>query len=410
MEKIEIQTHQLKNGIRIVHKVTNSPVAYCGVFIKAGSRDENEEDWGVAHFAEHMIFKGTVKRKSRQIINCLEQVGGELNAYTTKEETCVHATFLKEDYEQALELMSDVILHSTFPEQEIRKERDVIIEEIHSYKDSPSERIFDDFDEEIFGHNRLGRNILGSPKSVKAINQKMLQAFIKRNYHPENIVISSVGACDFKLLCSLAARYFGDFSPSLPKPIADNISVEYQPTFRSAKIDAYQTHCILGNLAYSRTHSSKYGLSLLCNVLGGPAMNSILNMKLREQHGYAYHTESNYTSYNDIGIFSIYFATEPANYHRCLSLVKKELSKLCEKKLGTTRLERYKKQLMGQTLISTDHNESYMFGMGKQLLFHNHIKSLEELYQKIEAITASSLLDIANEVLTPEKLSELVYK
>lgn len=408
--KEKIQIHRLKNGLRIAHLESKSAVAYCGVFVNAGARDEEVEQWGVAHFTEHMMFKGTKKRRARHIINRLESVGGELNAYTTKEETCVHATFLPQHYERTIELFSDVLTGSVFPSLEINKEREIIIDEINSYLDSPSELIFDDFEELIYGYNTLGRNTLGSPESVRKIKKEEIKSFTKRTYTPEEMVLSSVGAISFEKLCKWAEKYFGNWINSSSYKRSRISLSSILPQEQKQERNTYQTHCVIGGLAYSLKERKRLPLSLLCNVLGGPAMNSKLNMILREKYGYAYHTEANYTPYSDTGIFALYFGTENGNYVKCLNLIRRELKALCSKKITPTALQKIKQQLIGQTMISAAGEEAQMFSIGKSLLVYNKVTTMEEIYRKIARITASQLLEVSNEMLAPEQLSVLLYE
>lgn len=405
-----IQIHRLKNGLRIAHLESKNAVAYCGVFINAGARDEEINQWGVAHFTEHMMFKGTTKRRARHIINRLESVGGELNAYTTKEETCVHATFLTEHYERTLELFSDVLLNSVFPIPEINKEREVIIDEINSYLDSPYELIFDDFEEFIFGYNTLGRNILGNPESVRKISQEDINSFIQRTYTPQEMVLSSVGNIPFEKLCKWAEKYFGDWQHTSEYKRKTFSLKHIKPKEQKIEKNTYQTHCVIGGVAYNLKEKKRLPFSLLCNLLGGPAMNSKLNMILREKYGYAYNTEANYTPYSDSGIFGIYFGTDNGNYTKCINLVNRELKALCAKKFTLTALAKVKQQLIGQTMISAAGEEAQMFSIGKSLLVYNKVTTMAEIYKKIEKITASQLLEVANEIIAPEKLSILLYK
>lgn len=404
-----IQIKRLKNGLRIAHLDSNRAVAHCGVFINAGSRDEQTDEWGVAHFTEHMMFKGTKKRRARHIINRLESIGGELNAYTTKEETCIHATFLTEHYERTIELFSDVLTGSTFPKEELNKEREIIIDEINSYLDSPSELIFDDFEEFIFGHNSLGRNILGNSESVRKIQQHTITEFVKRTYTPSEMVISSVGNISFEKLCKWVEKYFGNWQHSSSYERKKIAIPHTSPTKQIQKRNTYQTHCMLGGLAYNLKSRKRLALSLLCNVLGGPAMNSKLNMTLREKYGYAYHTDANYTPYSDTGIFMLYFGSENGNYTKCINLINRELKKLCAKPIGATALQKMKQQLIGQTMISAEGEEAQMFSIGKSLLVYNKITTMEKIYKKIERISAKQLHEVANEILSPEKLSILLY-
>jgi predicted Zn-dependent peptidase len=327
------ETHTLSNGIRLIHRPVNANVAHCGIILNTGSRDEQEDEWGIAHFIEHVVFKGTTKRKAYHILSRMEDVGGELNAYTTKEETCIYTTFLDKDYKRALELISDITFNSVFPEKELEKEKEVILDEINSYKDSPSELIFDDFEELLFKKDPIGRNILGTPKHIKAFKRDDILKFISNNYHTDQMVISSVGNIPFKKLVKMVEKYFGE--------IPENIRTEkrqkpnfYKPRTQTLIKNTYQRHCVLGNVAYDLNDDKRIPLSLLTNILGGPGMNSRLNLSLREKHGLAYNIESNYTPYVDTGVFSIYFGTDKGYLDKCLSLIDKELNLLCTKKLG----------------------------------------------------------------------------
>lgn len=405
-----IQIYRLKNGLRIAHLESKSVVAYCGVFVNAGARDEQLNEWGVAHFTEHMMFKGTANRRACHIINRLESVGGELNAYTTKEETCVHATFLPQYYQRTIELFSDVLTGSVFPEQELNKERAIIIDEINSYLDSPSELIFDDFEELIFGYNTLGRNILGNPESVQKIVRKDIKDFVKRTYSPSEMVLSSVGDISFEKLCKWAEKYFGNWQQKTPYKRRQLTMDRQLPQQKVQERNTYQTHCIIGGLAYNLKEKKRLPLSLLCNLIGGPAMNSKLNMVLREKYGYAYHTEANYTPYSDTGIFALYFGTDNGNYSKCVNLINKELKMLCTKKITPSALKKVKQQLIGQTMISAAGEEAQMFSIGKSLLVYDKVTTLDEIYKKIDRITASQLLEVANEILLPQQLSVLLYR
>ncbi len=405
-----IQIKRLKNGLRIAHLESNSAVAHCGVFINAGARDEQINEWGVAHFTEHMMFKGTTKRRARHIINRLESVGGELNAYTTKEETCVHATFLPEHYERTLELFSDVLIGSVFPKEELTKEREIIIDEINSYLDSPSELIFDDFEELIFKDNALGRNTLGNAESVRKIQQSDIKDFVNRTYTPSEMVLSSVGNIPFEKLCKWVEKYFGDWQHTSDYKRQKATISKIQPKQQVKERNTYQTHCMLGGLAYNLKSRKRLPLSLLCNVIGGPAMNSKLNMILREKYGYAYHTEVNYTPYSDTGVFTLYFGTENGNYNKCINLINRELRAFCAKPIATTTLQKMKQQLIGQTMISAAGEEAQMFSIGKSLLVYNKVNTMDKIYKKIERISAKQLHEVANEVLTPNNLSMLLYK
>jgi predicted Zn-dependent peptidase len=403
------ETHTLSNGIRLIHHSVNANVAHCGIILNTGSRDEKEEEWGIAHYIEHVVFKGTTKRKAYHILSRMEDVGGELNAYTTKEETCIYTTFLDKDYTRAIDLISDITFNSIFPEKELEKEKEVILDEINSYKDSPSELIFDDFEELIFKGDPIGRNILGTPKHVKAFKRDDILNFIKNNYHTDQMVISSVGNIKFSRLVKIVEKYFGEIPESI-RTTKRNKPNSYEARTQTMIKKTYQRHCVMGNIAYDLDDERRIPLSLLTNILGGPGMNSRLNLTLRERHGLAYNIEANYTPYADTGVFSIYFGTDKGNLDKCLSLINKEMDLLCTKKLGPGQLTRAKNQMIGQIAISSENNENLMLSLGKSFLLYNRIDSLEELYQKVESITAEELLEVANEILNKDLLTTLMYK
>lgn len=406
---MDLLLHTLDNGIRMVHTRIPGLVAHCGIVINAGSRDEEEEEHGVAHFIEHMLFKGTKKRKPYHILSRLEDVGGELNAYTTKEETAIHASFLREDYERTIELISDIIFNSVFPEKEIEKEKDVVIEEINSWLDSPSELIFDDFEELVFSDQPIGRNILGTPESVKAFSQKKIADFISANYNPEEMVFCSVGnISDDKILRYFKKYFSGSFTGKKKKK--NNSSWQYKPSSLTKKKDTYQNHCITGNLAYDLKDDRRIGMFLLNNILGGPGLNSRLNLSLREKNGLAYNVESNYSPYNDTGIFSVYFGTDAGTLEKSLEITMAEFKKLRTVKLGSIQLNKAKNQMKGYIARGYENHESLMLSLGKNLIVFNKIDSFEYLCKKIDELTPAGLMEIANDILEPSKLSTLIYK
>jgi predicted Zn-dependent peptidase len=408
MLKPEYHIHTLKNGIRLVHRSVNSPVAHLGLFINTGSRDELINEHGLAHLIEHMLFKGTMKRKAYYILSRMEDVGGELNAYTTKEETCIHGTFFHQYYGRAMELISDIAFNSSFPVNELKKEREIILDEINSYKDSPSELIFDEFEELLFDGNPLARNILGSEEGLKRFTPDDIRDFIKRNFCTEQMVVTSVGNIRFNQLVNLFETYFS--VPSM-KPAYGRLSVtyDYKPVYRKLERKTFQAHCIIGNLAYRIDDKRRLALYLLNNYLGGPGMNSRLNMALRERRGYAYTIDSMYTSYSDTGNITIYYGTDKTLIEKCKDIILKELQQLREKPLSQVNLQKAKRQVLGHIAISSENNENYMLSMGKSLMVFNKIESLEETGRKIEAITSRQLLDIANDLLDASSLSYLIY-
>ncbi|HEX2967534.1 MAG TPA: pitrilysin family protein [Bacteroidales bacterium] len=401
--------HTLPNGIRLVHGNTSSIVAHCGIVINTGSRNETPEEHGIAHFIEHMLFKGTSKRKAYHILSRLEDVGGELNAYTTKEETAVHASFLKDDYERAIDLISDITFNSVFPEKEIGKEKDVVIEEINSYLDSPSELIFDDFEEIIFADQSIGRNILGSPGSVKKFTQKRIRSFIKKNYRAEQIVFCSVGNIQQKKLIRLFEKYFSCIETDQVNARQTDKPV-YHPVSQTKDKDTYQNHCIIGNVAYDLKDKKRVGMFLLNNILGGQGMNSRLNLSLREKNGLAYNVESSYNPYFNTGVFSIYFGTDAKLLGKSTDICLAELKKLRTSGLGTIQLSKAKSQMKGYLARGYENHESLMLGFGKNLLVYDKIDSFEDLCKQIDDVSSSDLLEIANEIFEPSMLSTLIYK
>ncbi|MCW0484025.1 M16 family metallopeptidase [Gaoshiqia sediminis] len=409
MQHVKIDTRTLNNGIRIIHQQVDSPAAHFGIILNTGSRDELPEEQGIAHFIEHVIFKGTKNRKAYHIISRIEDVGGELNAYTSKEETAVYATFLNEHYDRSMELISDIISNSTFPERELEREKEVVIEEINSYKDSPSELIFDDFDELLFDGHPIARNILGTPQLVKSFNKKSILNFIEKNYHTNEMVLSSVGNIPFERFLFLAEKYFGNLAEK-PRTRQRQIFNNYKPGFLRVKKDTFQTHCVIGNIAYNANDEKRMGMVLLNNILGGQSMNSRLNLSLRERNGMAYNVESNYTAFSDTGQFNVYFGTDRENLERAIKLVNKEFLLLKEKKLGGLQLSKAKKQLIGQIAISSENRDDLMLTLGKSFLLYNKVDSLPEIYEKIERISSEILLEIANEILDEKSLSTLIYE
>ena len=402
-------SHLLTNGIRIIHKPTNSYVAHCGLTIDAGSRDEHFHEQGLAHFIEHVIFKGTQKRRAHHILSHMENVGGELNAYTTKEDTCIHASFMHNFYPRWFDLLSDILFNSTFPEKELKKEKDIIIDEINSYKDNPSEQIFDDFDGVVFSNHPLGRNILGLPKYLKTFDREHIQGFMQRTYATEEMVICSVGRIPFAELIRMSEKYFGHIPQGKRQNVREAFE-NYQPLEQVVKRRNHQAHCVLGGPAYPANHPRKTALILLNNMLGGPGLNSRLNMAVREKHGFCYNIESHYLPYTDSGIFSLYFGTEAGYIDKTLSLIRKELNRFCNGSLGHLQLKRAKQQLIGQVAISFESNLAEMLSMGKSILLYDKVDTIEEINEKIEAVTAAELLETANEVFDPKRLSMLTFK
>ena len=406
---MKIQTHQLKNGIRIIHHPIQSEVAHCGIMINTGSRDEAATEQGMAHFIEHALFKGTKNRKAFHILSRLEDVGGELNAYTTKEETWYYASFMKEYYERSIELLSDIVFQSTFPEKELEKEKDVIMDEINSYLDSPSEAIFDDFEELVYKGHPIGRNILGTKETLENFNSKKAKEYLGTHYHTNEIILSSVGNIDFDNLVKIAEKHLAKVTTNTNHGKRLGIN-DYQARDLRVKKDIMQAHCMIGNRAYSAYDPKARTLILLSNLLGGPGMNSRLNLGIREKYGFTYAIESNYTTYCDTGLWSIYFGTEPQSVKKTLKLIYKELKKLRDVKLGPLQLQKAKQQLIGQLAIAQENNCNLMQNIAKSYQAFGSVESVEESKNKILAITAEELQQVAQEIFDEEALSTITFE
>ena len=400
--------HTLPNGLRIIHAPNQSAVAYCGFAVDAGTRDEADNEQGMAHFVEHLLFKGTKKRHAWHILNRMEHVGGDLNAYTNKEETIVYSAFLAEHFPRAVELLSDIVFHSTFPQHEIDKEVEVIIDEIQSYEDSPSELIFDDFEELLFPNHPLGRNILGKPDLLHQFKSEDALRFTSRYYRPENMIFFVQGNVDFKRVVRLVEKSTADLTSNIGTYTRKHPDI-YIPQNLTLHRDTHQAHVMIGSRGYDAHNEKRTALYLLNNILGGPGMNSRLNVSLRERSGLVYNVEANLTSYTDTGVFCIYFGTEHDDVDRCMRLVKKELKKLCDKPLSITQLAAAKKQIIGQIGVARDNAESTALGMAKTFLHYNKMDDPQEVFQRIEALTSKELWEVSNEMFAENQLSTLFY-
>ena len=400
--------HTLPNGLRIIHAPNQSAVAYCGFAVDAGTRDEADNEQGMAHFVEHLLFKGTKKRHAWHILNRMEHVGGDLNAYTNKEETIVYSAFLAEHFPRAVELLSDIVFHSTFPQHEIDKEVEVIIDEIQSYEDSPSELIFDDFEELLFPNHPLGRNILGKPDLLHQFKSEDALRFTSRYYRPENMIFFVQGNVDFKRVVRLVEKSTADLTSNIGTYTRKHPDI-YIPQNLTLHRDTHQAHVMIGSRGYDAHNEKRTALYLLNNILGGPGMNSRLNVSLRERSGLVYNVEANLTSYTDTGIFCIYFGTEHDDVDRCMRLVKKELKKLCDKPLSIAQLAATKKQIIGQIGVARDNAESTALGMAKTFLHYNKMDDPQEVFQRIEALTSKELWEVSNEMFAENQLSTLFY-
>lgn len=403
------QTQILPSGLRVVHQREASPVVYLGFAVRAGTRDEGRREYGLAHFIEHMLFKGTKLRSSTQIIERIEGVGGELNAYTSKEETIIYGVFPREYRHRALQLMADVVRHSRFPQEELVKEQTVVIDEIQSYEDSPSELIFDEFENMIYRGHPLGHNILGTEASVGRQSSESCKRFFSRHYRPEQMVVFSLGDYDISQLIEECNLYFTQCAlPVLPEPPKPWQSVA-SPKRIVRRRDTSQAHVIMGGYALSMYDPRRLSVSVLANILGGSSMNSRLNLALRERHGLVYHVECSYTAYSDTGFLAIYFGCAKRNVARAVELVDQELRRLIEEPIQTRELEQIKRQLRGQLLVGNDQREHRFLSMGKSYLRHNYVESLEGVCARIDAITAQDLHCLAGELLRPESLYRLSY-
>lgn len=406
--KFEFHTFTLPNGLRVIHKEVPRSASHIALVVNAGSRDELSGEAGVAHFIEHCLFKGTKKRKTFHILNRLERVGGDLNAYTTKEETWISASFLERDLDRAIELVSDISFNSTFPEKEIAKEQEVILDEIASVLDNPSDVIFDEFEERLFGAHPLGRTILGTQESVNNLGKLQINSFVERYYCPDQMVFASVGSTPISKLKKLCEKYLSQEVGRISKlnrlvPKAISIFDE------RVEQDTHQVHHLLGGITVGADHPDKLPLTLLANYLGGPAMNCRLSLNIREKYGMAYHIEAGYSPYQDSGVFSVYFGTDRRHHDNVEALVDKELMLLCNTKLGVRQLHDAKTQLIGQIALSQDSGPAMMTGLAKSFLLYNKVQPLDDFFKSIEKISSDDLLRVANQFIKPDLLSRLVY-
>jgi predicted Zn-dependent peptidase len=409
MIEIEPIIITLSNGIRLVYMHANSVVAHMGVTILAGSRYEDSNEEGLAHFLEHCIFKGTSKRRSLHILSRLDSVGGELNAYTTKEEICVYASFTKEHTARTSELLADIVINSNFPDKEIKKEKEIVLDEINSYLDSPSDKIFDDFESYLFKNHPLGANILGTKESVNGFSRQDLMRYLKKFFFAENIVISFVGDVPISKLTKILEK---DFSPL--KHSAIQIKPKEYNSYNTFKIRTkeanFQAHAIIGGLAPGYNDEHRRGMTLLTNVLGGPALNSRLILSIREKYGYTYNIEASYSPYADIGYWSIYFGTDQKYLEKTLKQVYKEIKLMYESALNEHQLHKAKIQLKGQLALSLESNSGIMQGLGKSLLLFNQIDSIQEIYAGIDKLSVQDLKDISHKYFDEKNISELVFE
>ena len=410
---MKYNTATLPNGLRIIHLPSTSQVVYCGFGINAGTRNELPGEEGVAHFCEHTTFKGTERRRALTIINCLETLGGELNAFTNKEDTVYYAAILKEHFPKAVDLLSDIVFHSQYPQTEIDKEIEVICDEIESYNDSPAELIYDLFENIIFNGHPLGHNILGDAEQLRTYKSETAKSFTQRFYTPRNAVFFAYGDINFNSLVTMlkkATKGFGEQNPIIgdadivaPLPV-------YTPLTRCIDKGTHQAHVMIGNRAYSVHDERRIALYLLNNILGGPGMNARLNLSLRERNGLVYTVESTMVSYSDTGVWCTYFGCDPHDVKRCLRLVNKELQRVMDKPLTTSQLNAAKRQIKGQLGVACDNRESFALDFGKSFLHYGWEKDITDLFKRIDTLTADNIQQVAKEIFAPEKLTTLIIK
>lgn len=409
---MKYNTITLGNGLRIIHLPSTSQVLYCGYGINAGTRNEQTGQEGLAHFCEHVTFKGTRRRKAWHIINALESVGGDLNAFTNKEDTVYYAALPCVHAAKAVDVLTDIVFYSIYPQAEIDKEVEVICDEIESYNDSPAELIFDDFENILFEGHPLGHNILGTAERVRSFTTADALAFTQRYYRPENAVFFAYGDIDFHKLVRQIEKLTADF-PSA-QPVGEHKEGHGKPlyapkTLKMAK-GTHQAHVMMGSLAYDIHDARRMALYLLNNILGGPGMNARLNLSLREHHGLVYSVESSMVSYGDTGLWSVYFGCDARDVNRCLRLVRRELDRVIARPLSEYQLKAAKKQIKGQISVACDSHENFAIDFGRSFLHYGWEKDIEALYRRIDGITAESIRQVAADIMAADRLTTLVYE
>ena len=439
---MKYNTYTLDNGLRIIHLPSDSKVVYCGYQINAGTRNEEPGEEGLAHFCEHVTFKGTERRKAWHILNCLESVGGDLNAYTNKEGTVYYSAILKEHIARAVDLLTDIVFHSVYPQTEIDKEVEVICDEIESYNDSPAELIYDEFENIIFKDSPLGHNILGTAEQVRSFKTEDALRFTRKLYRPDNAIFFAYGDIDFKKLVKLlktlnmehgtlnfinsktsetptAEMEAGDANHKVQSSKFKVQSKEVQSKEVQSKVEGqtivmqkntHQAHVMIGTRAYDVNDSRRMPLYLLNNMLGGPGMNAKLNLTLREHNGLVYTVESTMAAYGDTGIWSIYFGCDEHDVKRCLRLVRKELDKFMQKPLSEAQLKAAKKQIKGQVGVACDNRENFALDFGKSFLHYGWEKNVDRLYEQVDEITAEQIQAVAKELFDKDRLTTLIFK
>ena len=409
---MKYNTYTLSNGLRVIHLPSASPVVYCGYEIAAGTRDEEPGEEGLAHFVEHVTFKGTARRSSLQILNTLERVGGDLNAFTQKEDTVYYAAILKEHLPKAVDVLTDIVFHSTYPQTEIDKEVEVICDEIESYNDSPAELIYDDFENILFEGHPLGHNILGNAERVRKFTTEDALRFARKYYRPENAIFFAYGDVEFeKLVRLLEKEERGEKGEERGERKEEREMLSGSASnFIIREKGTHQAHVMLGTRGYDIHHPLRIPLYLLNNLLGGPGMNARLNISLRERNGLVYTVESTMVSYGDTGLWGVYFGCDPHDVKRCLRLVRRELDKIIEKPLTDSQLKAAKRQLKGQIGIACDNREQFALDFGKSFLHYGWEKDITSLYSQIEEVTAEQIQQVARELMSEDRITTLIYK
>lgn len=399
----------LNNGLRVVYAPSPTNTVYLGLTLDAGTRDEKDGESGMAHFAEHLSFKGTDRRTSRQIITYMESVGGDLNAFTGKEETVYYCTCQKEHFSRAMDLLFDVVFHSKYPQEEMDKEVEVVIDEIESYNDSPSELIYDDFEAMLFQGHPLGRSILGNAERLRAYKTEDVQSYARRLYVPSNAVLFVYGNVSEK---EILRRIPDDVLSEAGQRIVTDETIlrPYAPQSKVIEKDTHQAHIMMGARAFGGTHPKHLALFLANNILGGPGLSSRLNLALREKRGLVYTVESTLTTYTDTGVWAIYFGCDHHDTEKCKRIVKRELQRLCDAPLSEKALNAAKRQIIGQIALSYDNFESVAIGMGKRMLHYGRTQTKEQFIDRIQALTAEQVWDAAREIFNPENLTILEYR
>jgi predicted Zn-dependent peptidase len=409
MEEWLPEIFTLPNGLRLVYLHSHSAVSHLGVNILAGSRFEEDHEEGLAHFLEHCIFKGTRKRKTFHVLSRLDSVGGELNAFTAKEEMVVYGSFTNNHLERATELLADITLNANFPSKEIEREKEIVLDEINSYLDSPSDKIFDDFEAHLFGKHPLGTNILGTKESVAGFSKADLENYLKKHFYAENMVISFVGKESPESFVRLMTKYFGNCPQSSDKKELNAFSKENSFHIRSSEAN-YQVHAVVGGYAPGYLEEDRKGMLLLTNILGGPALNSRLNLSVREKYGYSYNIEASYTPYSETGYWHVYFGTDPKYLEKTRKVLYKEIASLRDKKLGDQQLKMAKEQFKGHLALGMESNSGLMLSLGKSVLLFNKVDSVAKMNASIEELTAADLQRIANKYMSEKQLSELIFE